>query len=232
MYPVINYSVFINYISSSFDFSAPFWTKAVEPQQWNGECWFRKVQKLNSFHCFEEASHFQVVAESCVKSIVTNLLGSQYVPQSDVDEISWASGIAKANFLVADLSVDFFFLITTYNFPFFFKVTNHEEVISQSLCKEDTKTKVVNYLSKVRNAWILPWLAFNRSQSSGRQQIMGIVFKRQWIQWKIRNLGYRGSSWRQQSLSNTTAGWRASKKIIQTKRLVRLMKIQRCVMFV
>lgn len=36
----------------------------------------------------------------------------------------------------------------TYNFSFF-KVTNHEEVISQSLCKEDTKTKVVNFLSKV-----------------------------------------------------------------------------------
>lgn len=126
--------------------------------------------------------------------------------------------------------VDFLLNNYIYIFPCF-KVTNHEEVISQSLCKEDTKTKVVNYLSKVRNAWILPWLAF-RSQSSGRQQIMVTVFKRQWMQWKIWNLGYRGSSWRQQSLSNTTAGWRASKKIIQTKWLVRLVKIQRCVMFV
>ncbi len=32
------------------------------------------------------------------------------------------------------------------------KITNHEEVISQSLCEEDTKTKVVNYLSKVKDA--------------------------------------------------------------------------------
>lgn len=30
-----------------------------------------------------------------------------------------------------------------------FEVTNHEEVISQSLCDEETKTKVVAYLSKV-----------------------------------------------------------------------------------
>lgn len=30
-----------------------------------------------------------------------------------------------------------------------FEVTNHEEVISQSLCDEETKTKVVSYLSKV-----------------------------------------------------------------------------------
>lgn len=30
-----------------------------------------------------------------------------------------------------------------------FQVTNHEEVISQSLCNEETKTKVVAYLSKV-----------------------------------------------------------------------------------
>lgn len=36
-----------------------------------------------------------------------------------------------------------------------FKITNHEEVISQSLSEEDTKTKVVNYLSKVRDAYIL-----------------------------------------------------------------------------
>ncbi|XP_011613067.1 FIGNL1-interacting regulator of recombination and mitosis [Takifugu rubripes] len=37
-------------------------------------------------------------------------------------------------------------------FSQFAEVTNHEEVISQSLCKEDTKTKVVNYLSKTVNA--------------------------------------------------------------------------------
>uniref|UniRef100_A0A3Q3XPU3 Uncharacterized protein n=1 Tax=Mola mola TaxID=94237 RepID=A0A3Q3XPU3_MOLML len=33
-------------------------------------------------------------------------------------------------------------------FSQFAEITNHEEVISQSLCEEDTKTKVVNYLSK------------------------------------------------------------------------------------
>ncbi|XP_034561014.1 uncharacterized protein C1orf112 homolog [Notolabrus celidotus] len=33
-------------------------------------------------------------------------------------------------------------------FSHFAEITNHEEVISQSLCEEETKTKVVNYLSK------------------------------------------------------------------------------------
>ncbi|XP_072245743.1 FIGNL1-interacting regulator of recombination and mitosis [Leuresthes tenuis] len=37
-------------------------------------------------------------------------------------------------------------------FSYFAENTNHEEVISQSLCVESTKTKVVNYLSKVPNA--------------------------------------------------------------------------------
>uniref|UniRef100_A0A4W6DIZ1 Fignl1 interacting regulator of recombination and mitosis n=3 Tax=Lates calcarifer TaxID=8187 RepID=A0A4W6DIZ1_LATCA len=37
-------------------------------------------------------------------------------------------------------------------FSHFAEVTNHEEVISQSLCVEETKTKVVNYLSKTVNA--------------------------------------------------------------------------------
>lgn len=37
------------------------------------------------------------------------------------------------------------------------KITEHEEVISQSLCVEETKTKVVNYLSKVRDANTLRW---------------------------------------------------------------------------
>ncbi|XP_040896344.1 uncharacterized protein C1orf112 homolog isoform X2 [Toxotes jaculatrix] len=36
-------------------------------------------------------------------------------------------------------------------FSHFAEVTNHEEVISQSLCAEETKTKVVNYLSKTVN---------------------------------------------------------------------------------
>ncbi|XP_029988674.1 FIGNL1-interacting regulator of recombination and mitosis [Sphaeramia orbicularis] len=37
-------------------------------------------------------------------------------------------------------------------FSQFAESTNHEEVISQSLCVEETKTKVVNYLSKTVNA--------------------------------------------------------------------------------
>ncbi|CAN9500482.1 unnamed protein product [Ophioblennius macclurei] len=37
-------------------------------------------------------------------------------------------------------------------FSYFAENTNHEEVISQSLCVEDTKTKVVNYLTKIANA--------------------------------------------------------------------------------
>ncbi|XP_028259961.1 FIGNL1-interacting regulator of recombination and mitosis isoform X2 [Parambassis ranga] len=37
-------------------------------------------------------------------------------------------------------------------FSHFAENTNHEEVISQSLCVEETKTKVVNYLSKTVNA--------------------------------------------------------------------------------
>uniref|UniRef100_A0A671VKU6 Fignl1 interacting regulator of recombination and mitosis n=1 Tax=Sparus aurata TaxID=8175 RepID=A0A671VKU6_SPAAU len=37
-------------------------------------------------------------------------------------------------------------------FSHFAEITNHEEVISQSLCDEGTKTKVVNYLSKTMNA--------------------------------------------------------------------------------
>ncbi|XP_021173292.2 uncharacterized protein C1orf112 homolog isoform X2 [Fundulus heteroclitus] len=37
-------------------------------------------------------------------------------------------------------------------FSYFAENTNHEEVISQSLCVEETKTKVVNYLSKTLNS--------------------------------------------------------------------------------
>uniref|UniRef100_UPI0037E7D3AB FIGNL1-interacting regulator of recombination and mitosis n=1 Tax=Semicossyphus pulcher TaxID=241346 RepID=UPI0037E7D3AB len=37
-------------------------------------------------------------------------------------------------------------------FSHFAEITNHEEVISQSLCEEEIKTKVVNYLSKTVNA--------------------------------------------------------------------------------
>ncbi|XP_041862245.1 uncharacterized protein C1orf112 homolog [Melanotaenia boesemani] len=36
-------------------------------------------------------------------------------------------------------------------FSYFAENTNHEEVISQSLCREEIKTKVVNYLSKTLN---------------------------------------------------------------------------------
>ena len=41
--------------------------------------------------------------------------------------------------------------IPILDWPFFhvFQITNHEEVISQSLNTEDTKTRVVNFLSKV-----------------------------------------------------------------------------------
>lgn len=35
-----------------------------------------------------------------------------------------------------------------------FQITNHEEVISYSLCVEETKSKVVNFLSKVRKVYI------------------------------------------------------------------------------
>ncbi|XP_047231603.1 uncharacterized protein C1orf112 homolog isoform X1 [Girardinichthys multiradiatus] len=37
-------------------------------------------------------------------------------------------------------------------FSYFAENTNHEEVISQSLCVEETKTRVVNYLSKTMNS--------------------------------------------------------------------------------
>lgn len=60
--------------------------------------------------------------------------------------------------LVDIVNVSDVILYTVYHKLFLlllFKITNHEEVISQSLCEEDTKTNVVNYLSKVNNAHIL-----------------------------------------------------------------------------
>lgn len=46
----------------------------------------------------------------------------------------------------------FEFMSSPLSVTFIFKITNHEEVISQSLCEEDTKAKVVSYLSKVMDA--------------------------------------------------------------------------------
>lgn len=76
-------------------------------------------------------------------------LGKIFVPPDSQSQI-----LPKLSSLFGVLLADKSWLLHQHAleaFSQFAESTNHEEVISQSLCVEDTKTKVVNYLSKTVN---------------------------------------------------------------------------------
>lgn len=105
-----------------------------------------------------------------------------------------------------------------------FKVTNHEEVISQSLCVEETKTKVVSYLSKVsdnslKSLFEIKLIHLNETMFCCRLRMQ----RKMWI------YDYRGSRWRQQKLSGTTTSWKITQRTYLINRRLQWWQIQRLV---
>ncbi|KAF7657876.1 hypothetical protein LDENG_00021100 [Lucifuga dentata] len=77
-------------------------------------------------------------------------LGKIFIPPDSQSQI-----LPRLSSLFGILLADRSWLLHQHSleaFSHFAESTNHEEVISQSLCVEETKTKVVNYLSKTMNA--------------------------------------------------------------------------------
>uniref|UniRef100_A0A8P4KEF3 Fignl1 interacting regulator of recombination and mitosis n=1 Tax=Dicentrarchus labrax TaxID=13489 RepID=A0A8P4KEF3_DICLA len=97
-----------------------------------------------------------VVAQKCADQLLLaaleflSSLGKIFVPPDSQNQI-----LPRLSSLFGVLLSDRFWLLHQHAleaFSHFAEITNHEEVISQSLCDEDTKTRVVNYLSKTVNA--------------------------------------------------------------------------------
>uniref|UniRef100_A0A3Q0S684 Fignl1 interacting regulator of recombination and mitosis n=1 Tax=Amphilophus citrinellus TaxID=61819 RepID=A0A3Q0S684_AMPCI len=96
-----------------------------------------------------------VVSQKCADWLILaaleflSSLGKIFVPPDSQSQI-----LPKLSSLFGALLADKSWLLHQHAleaFSQFAESTNHEEVISQSLCAEDTKTKVVNYLSKTVN---------------------------------------------------------------------------------
>ncbi|KAM9357562.1 FIGNL1-interacting regulator of recombination and mitosis [Symphorus nematophorus] len=97
-----------------------------------------------------------VVTQECADQLLLaaleflSSLGKIFVPPESQNQI-----LPRLSSLFGVLLSDRFWLLHQHAleaFSCFAEITNHEEVISQSLCEENTKTKVVNYLSKTLNA--------------------------------------------------------------------------------
>ncbi|XP_054458654.1 uncharacterized protein C1orf112 homolog [Anoplopoma fimbria] len=97
-----------------------------------------------------------VVSQKCADQLLLasleflSSLGKIFVPPDSQNQI-----LPRLSSLFGVLLADRSWLLhqhTLEAFSQFAEITNHEEVISQSLSVEDTKTKVVNYLSKTVNA--------------------------------------------------------------------------------
>ncbi|KAM6939208.1 FIGNL1-interacting regulator of recombination and mitosis [Lycodopsis pacificus] len=97
-----------------------------------------------------------VVSQKCADQLLLaaleflSSLGKIFVPSDSQNEI-----LPRLSSLFAVLLADRAWLLQQHAleaFSQFAEITNHEEVISQSLSAEDTKTRVVNYLSKTVNA--------------------------------------------------------------------------------
>ncbi|XP_035509551.1 uncharacterized protein C1orf112 homolog [Morone saxatilis] len=97
-----------------------------------------------------------VVAQKCADQLLLaaleflSSLGKIFVPPESQNLI-----LPRLSSLFGVLLSDRLWLLHQHAleaFSHFAEITNHEEVISQSLCDEETKTRVVNYLSKTVNA--------------------------------------------------------------------------------
>ncbi|XP_008291464.1 FIGNL1-interacting regulator of recombination and mitosis [Stegastes partitus] len=97
-----------------------------------------------------------VVAQKCADPLLLaaleflSSLGKIFVPPDSQSQI-----LPRLSSLFGVLLADTSWLLHQHAleaFSYFAENTNHEEVISQSLCSEETKTKVVSYLSKTVNA--------------------------------------------------------------------------------
>ncbi|XP_040040043.2 FIGNL1-interacting regulator of recombination and mitosis isoform X2 [Gasterosteus aculeatus] len=98
----------------------------------------------------------KVVSQKCADQLLLaaleflSSLGKIFFPPDSQNPI-----LPKLSSLFAVLLADGVWLLQQHAleaFSQFAEITNHEEVISQSLSVEETKTKVVNYLSKTVNA--------------------------------------------------------------------------------
>ncbi|XP_061895259.1 FIGNL1-interacting regulator of recombination and mitosis [Entelurus aequoreus] len=97
-----------------------------------------------------------VVSQKCADQLLLTVLeflsslGKVFIPPNSQSEI-----LPRLSSLFGSLLSESSWLLhqhTLEAFAQFAEITNHEEVISQSLCVEETKSKVVNYLSKTVNA--------------------------------------------------------------------------------
>uniref|UniRef100_A0A672HNF1 Si:dkey-97o5.1 n=1 Tax=Salarias fasciatus TaxID=181472 RepID=A0A672HNF1_SALFA len=128
------------------------------------QCTLQQLLPLSSILVKNMEPEVIAHALSCVEAVVSLKCGDQLLlaaleflsslgkifipPESQSEILPRLSGLF--GFLLADSS----WLLHQHAleaFSYFAENTNHEEVISQSLSAEDTKTKVVNYLSKVSN---------------------------------------------------------------------------------
>ncbi|XP_029938585.1 FIGNL1-interacting regulator of recombination and mitosis isoform X2 [Salarias fasciatus] len=129
------------------------------------QCTLQQLLPLSSILVKNMEPEVIAHALSCVEAVVSLKCGDQLLlaaleflsslgkifipPESQSEILPRLSGLF--GFLLADSS----WLLHQHAleaFSYFAENTNHEEVISQSLSAEDTKTKVVNYLSKTVNA--------------------------------------------------------------------------------
>uniref|UniRef100_A0A3Q3L195 FIGNL1 interacting regulator of recombination and mitosis n=1 Tax=Mastacembelus armatus TaxID=205130 RepID=A0A3Q3L195_9TELE len=97
-----------------------------------------------------------LVSQECVDQLLLaaleflSSLGKIFVPPDTQSQI-----LPRLSSLFGVLLADKSWLVHQHGveaFSHFAEITNHEEVISQSLCAEETKAKVVNYLTKTVNA--------------------------------------------------------------------------------
>ncbi|XP_054645381.1 uncharacterized protein C1orf112 homolog isoform X2 [Dunckerocampus dactyliophorus] len=97
-----------------------------------------------------------VVSQKCADQLLLaaleflSSLGKVFIPPDSQSEI-----LPRLSSLFGSLLSENSWLLNQHAleaFAQFAEITNHEEVISQSLCVQETKTKVVNYLSKTLNA--------------------------------------------------------------------------------
>ncbi|KAM9848315.1 FIGNL1-interacting regulator of recombination and mitosis [Aulostomus maculatus] len=96
-----------------------------------------------------------VVSQKCADQLLLaaleflSSLGKTFIPPDSQSQI-----LPRLSSLFGALLADRSWLLHQHSleaFAQFAEITKHEEVISQSLCVEETKTKVVNYLSKTVN---------------------------------------------------------------------------------
>ncbi|XP_034035704.1 uncharacterized protein C1orf112 homolog isoform X2 [Thalassophryne amazonica] len=155
-------------VSSAVEIVTQLWSRMSADQVQDHAVLLRTLQLLLSLSAVL-VNHFQpqLISQAllCVDALVTHKCADQLLPAAleflaslgriFVPPDSQSQILPRLSSLFVVLLADRSWLQHQHAleaFSQFAEVTNHEEVISQSLCVQETKTKVVNYLSKTVNA--------------------------------------------------------------------------------